>query len=179
MIKYMPTILKFTLILLASSLAGVLISKVLKLPSILGYLFVGLLIGPNALGLVPDNQTVKDLAEFGVVFLMFSIGLEFNLKKLKSMKSIVFGFGASQVLLTMFLTIPAGYFLRFVIPLPMPWHVLFALGGAIAMSSTALVVKILSEKNEIESPHGRNAIGVLLFQDLVVILLLILIPSLG
>ncbi|MEI7531722.1 MAG: cation:proton antiporter [Betaproteobacteria bacterium] len=175
----MPTILKFTLILLASSLAGVLISKVLKLPSILGYLFVGLLIGPNALGLVPDNQTVKDLAEFGVVFLMFSIGLEFNLKKLKSMKSIVFGFGASQVLLTMFLTIPAGYFLRFVIPLPMPWHVLFALGGAIAMSSTALVVKILSEKNEIESPHGRNAIGVLLFQDLVVILLLILIPSLG
>lgn len=175
----MPSILQITLTLLASALGGVLLSRILNLPPILGYLVVGLLIGPNAANLAPDSDTVKNLAEFGVVFLMFSIGLEFNLAKLKSMRQIVFRFGASQVFLTMLLTIPAGYLLRFLIPLPMPWHVLFALGGAVAMSSTAIVIKALSERGELDTEHGKNVIGVLLFQDLVVILLLILIPSLG
>ena len=175
----MPSILQLTLTLLASAVAGVLAFRVLKLPPVLGYLAVGVLIGPKALGLAADDSTVKDFAEFGVVFLMFSIGLEFSLPKLRSMRKIVFGFGASQVFLTMILTIPAGYFLRFILPLPLSWHVLLALGGALAMSSTAIVVKLLSERSELDSAHGKNVIGVLLFQDLVVILLLILIPSLG
>ncbi len=175
----MPSILQLTLTLLASAVAGVLAFRVLKLPPVLGYLAVGVLIGPNALGLAPDNATVKDFAEFGVVFLMFSIGLEFSITKLRSMKKIVFGFGASQVFLTMVLTIPAGYFLRFVSPIHLPWHVLLALGGALAMSSTAIVIKLLAERMELDSEHGKNAVGVLLFQDLVVIFLLILIPSLG
>jgi CPA2 family monovalent cation:H+ antiporter-2 len=175
----MPSILQITLTLLACSLGGVLLARVFRLPSILGYLVVGIVIGPHALGLAPDSDMVKHFAEFGVVFLMFSIGLEFNLTKLKAMRSIVFGFGVSQVFITMLLTIPAGYFLRFVIPLVLPWHVLFALGGALAMSSTAIVVKALSEKAELDTQHGKNVLGVLLFQDLVVILLLILIPSLG
>jgi len=110
---------------------------------------------------------------------MFSIGLEFNLTKLMTMRKIVFGFGVSQVFLTMLLTIPAGYLLRFIAPIVLPWHVLFALGGALAMSSTAIVVKALAEKSELDTQHGKNVLGVLLFQDLVVILLLILIPSLG
>lgn len=175
----MPSILQLTLTLLASAVAGVLAFRILKLPPVLGYLAVGVLIGPNALGLAPDNATVKDFAEFGVVFLMFSIGLEFSITKLRSMKKIVFGFGASQVFLTMVLTIPAGYFLRFVSPIHLPWHVLLALGGALAMSSTAIVIKLLAERMELDSEHGKNAVGVLLFQDLVVIFLLILIPSLG
>ena len=175
----MPSILQITLTLLACSLGGVLLARVFRLPSILGYLVVGIVIGPHALALAPDSDMVKHFAEFGVVFLMFSIGLEFNLTKLKAMRSIVFGFGVSQVFITMLLTIPAGYFLRFVIPLVLPWHVLFALGGALAMSSTAIVVKGLSEKAELDTQHGKNVLGVLLFQDLVVILLLILIPSLG
>jgi CPA2 family monovalent cation:H+ antiporter-2 len=175
----MPSILQITLTLLASALGGVLLARVFRLPSILGYLLVGLIIGPNALALAPDSEMVKHFAEFGVVFLMFSIGLEFNLTKLKAMQHIVFGFGVSQVFLTMLLAIPAGYFLRFIMPIVLPWHVLFALGGALAMSSTAIVVKALSEKSELDTPHGKNVIGVLLFQDLVVILILILIPSLG
>jgi CPA2 family monovalent cation:H+ antiporter-2 len=175
----MPSILQLTLTLLASAVAGVLAFRVLRLPPILGYLAVGVLIGPHALGFVSDDSTVKDFAEFGVVFLMFSIGLEFSLTKLRAMRKIVFGFGASQVFLTMVLTIPAGYFLRFILPLPLPWHVLLALGGALAMSSTAIVIKLLAERSELDSAHGKNAVGVLLFQDLVVILLLILIPSLG
>ena len=175
----MPSILQIILTLLASALGGVMLARVFHLPSILGYLLVGLLIGPNALGLALDSDMVKEFADFGVVFLMFSIGLEFNLTKLKSMKHIVFGFGVGQVLLTMLLTIPAGYFLRFMLPIVLPWHVLFALGGALAMSSTAIVVKALSDKSELDSQHGKNVVGVLLFQDLVVILLLILIPSLG
>lgn len=174
----MPSILQTALILLASALAGVLIIRACKLPPILGYLLAGLVIGPNATALAADSTMLKNFAEFGVVFLMFSIGLEFNLSKLKSMKSIVFGFGASQVFLTMFLTIPAGYLLRFVLPLSLPWHVLFALGGALAMSSTAIVIKGLAEKFELDTPHGKNVVGVLIFQDLVVIFLLILIPSL-
>ena len=175
----MPSILQIILTLLACALGGVLLARIFKLPSILGYLMVGLAIGPHALGFAPDSETVKDIAEFGVVFLMFSIGLEFNLTKLKTMRNIVFGLGFSQVLLTMVLTIPAGYFLRFLLPIVLPWHVLFALGGALAMSSTAIVAKSLSEKAELDTLHGKNVLGVLLFQDLVVILLLILIPSLG
>lgn len=175
----MPSILELTLTLLASAVAGVLAFRMLKLPPILGYLAVGVVIGPKALGLAADDSTVKDFAEFGVVFLMFSIGLEFSLTKLRSMRKIVFGFGASQVFLTMILAIPLGYFLRFVLPISLPWHVLLAMGGALAMSSTAIVIKLLAERMELDSMHGKNAVGVLLFQDLVVILLLILIPSLG
>ena len=175
----MPSILQIILTFLACALGGVLLARFFKLPSILGYLLVGLAIGPHALGFAPDSETVKDIAEFGVVFLMFSIGLEFNLTKLMTMRHIVFGFGVSQVFLTMLLTIPAGYFMRFLLPIVLPWHVLFALGGALAMSSTAIVVKALAEKGELDTQHGKNVLGVLLFQDLVVILLLILIPSLG
>jgi len=175
----MLSILQIILTFLACALGGVLLARFFKLPSILGYLLVGLAIGPHALGFAPDSETVKDIAEFGVVFLMFSIGLEFNLTKLMTMRHIVFGFGVSQVFLTMLLAIPAGYFMRFVLPIVLPWHVLFALGGALAMSSTAIVVKALAEKGELDTQHGKNVLGVLLFQDLVVILLLILIPSLG
>lgn len=173
----MPSVLQLTLILLASGVAGVLIFRYFGLPPILGYLAIGVLIGPKALGIASDSETVKYLAEFGVVFLMFSIGLEFNLQKLRAMRSIVFGLGLSQVILTMLLTIPAAMLLNWIYPLS--WQAALALGGALSMSSTAIVTKLLSDRGELETEHGRNVIGVLLLQDLAVVFLLILLPALG
>ena len=173
----MPSVLQFTLILLASGVAGVLIFRYFGLPPILGYLAIGVLIGPKALALASDSATVKYLAEFGVVFLMFSIGLEFNLHKLRAMRSIVFGLGGSQVLLTMLLAVPASLLMNWIYPIS--WQAAIALGGALAMSSTAIVTKLMAERSELETEHGRNVIGILLFQDLAVVFLLILLPSLG
>jgi CPA2 family monovalent cation:H+ antiporter-2 len=147
----------------------------------LGYLAVGVLIGPHALGIANDNPATHGLAEFGVVFLMFSIGLEFSLAQLKSMRRLVFGLGLAQVVLTIVATVAVGVgAARFLPPvLHIGWQAAFALGGALAMSSTAIVVKLLTERLELESPHGRLIIGILLFQDLAVVPLLILIPSLA
>jgi CPA2 family monovalent cation:H+ antiporter-2 len=125
---------------------------------------------------------VKYLAEFGVVFLMFVIGLEFNLPKLRSMRTLVFGLGLSQVVLTM----PArcgrhagaGAVCGDPQPGSMGWQGAGA-GGAMAMSSTAIVVKLMAERLEMESEHGKRVMGVLLFQDLAVVPLLVLIPALG
>jgi len=173
----MPSVLQLTLILLASAVAGVVIFRYFGLPPILGYLAIGVLIGPHALGLANDSATVKYLAEFGVVFLMFSIGLEFNLHKLRAMRTIVFGLGGSQVILTMLLAVPASLLMNWIYPIS--WQAAIALGGALAMSSTAIVTKLISDRSEIETEHGRNIIGILLFQDLAVVFLLILLPSLG
>jgi len=173
----MPSVLQLTLILLASGVAGVVIFRYFGLPPILGYLAIGVLIGPNALGLANDSATVKYLGEFGVVFLMFSIGLEFNLHKLRAMRSIVFGLGGSQVLLTMLLAVPASLLMNWIYPIS--WGAAIALGGALAMSSTAIVTKLIADRSELETDHGRNIIGILLFQDLAVVFLLILLPSLG
>ncbi|MBU3620148.1 monovalent cation:proton antiporter family protein [Polynucleobacter sp. CS-Odin-A6] len=173
----MPSVLQLTLILLASGVAGVVIFRYFGLPPILGYLAIGVLIGPHALGLASDSATVKYLAEFGVVFLMFSIGLEFNLHKLRAMRTIVFGLGGSQVILTMILAIPASLLMNWIYPIS--WEAAIALGGALAMSSTAIVTKLISDRSEVETEHGRNIIGILLFQDLAVVFLLILLPSLG
>jgi CPA2 family monovalent cation:H+ antiporter-2 len=173
----MPSVLQLTLILLASGVAGVVIFRFFGLPPILGYLAIGVLIGPHAFGLANDSATVKYLAEFGVVFLMFSIGLEFNLHKLRAMRTIVFGLGGSQVILTMLLAVPASLLMNWIYPIS--WQAAIALGGALAMSSTAIVTKLISDRSEIETEHGRNIIGILLFQDLAVIFLLILLPSLG
>ena len=173
----MPSVLQLTLILLAFGVAGVLIFRYFGLPPILGYLAIGVLIGPNALALANDSATVKYLGEFGVVFLMFSLGLEFNLHRLRSMRRIVFGLGASQVILTMLLAVPASLFMNWIYPIS--WQAAIALGGALAMSSTAIVTKLIADRSELESQHGRNVIGILLFQDLAVVFLLILLPSLG
>src|SRR6188508_3807984 len=93
--------LELALVYLVAAVLGVVLCRSLKLPPILGYLAVGVLIGPNALALAKDSASIKYLAEFGVVFLMFVIGLEFNLHKLRSMRSLVFGLGLSRVVLTM------------------------------------------------------------------------------
>ena len=168
------------LLLLGSAVLGVVAFRMMHLPPMLGYLAVGILIGPHALGLAENSKTTETLAEFGVVFLMFSIGLEFSLSQLMAMRRIVFGLGLAQVTLTIVATMLFGWLLATQLPgLKITWQAAFALGGALAMSSTAIVVKMLTERLELESPHGRKIIGILLFQDLAVVPLLILIPSLG
>ncbi|MES2759395.1 MAG: monovalent cation:proton antiporter-2 (CPA2) family protein [Pseudomonadota bacterium] len=173
--------LELTLLLLGCAVLGVVAFRMLHLPPMLGYLAAGILIGPHAMGMAENDGTTHALAEFGVVFLMFSIGLEFSLSQLMAMRRIVFGLGMAQVVLTIVATMAFGYLIRFILPpsIQISWQASFALGGALAMSSTAIVSKMLTERLELESAHGRKIIGILLFQDLAVVPLLILIPALG
>lgn len=143
----------------------------------LGYLFAGTLIGPYSLGVVPDAPETRHLAEFGVVFLMFSIGLEFSLPKLHAMRRVVFGLGLAQVGFTILGVVGLAWVLNFLTPIPM--STAFVLAGAAAMSSTAIVSKMLADRLELDSPHGRQVMGILLFQDLAVVPLLIVIPALA
>ena len=156
---------------------AVTVFKRLKLPAMLGYLTAGILIGPNALGLVPDSPETRHLAEFGVVFLMFSIGLEFSLPKLHAMRRIVFGLGLAQVSITIVGAMLLGWVLQSFLHVPLP--AVFVLSGALAMSSTAIVSKMMAERLELDSAHGRQIMGILLFQDLAVVPLLIVIPALA
>ncbi len=151
---------------------AVVIFRRFNLPPVLGYLAVGSVIGPHALNLMSDIHKVESLAEFGVVFLMFSIGLEFSLPKLHAMKKIVFGLGLLQVVLTLLLVVVL------VMLLGLGWQNGVALGAVFAMSSTAVLTKLLAERMELDATHGREVIGVLLFQDLAVVPLLVLLPAL-
>jgi CPA2 family monovalent cation:H+ antiporter-2 len=173
--------LELTLLLLAAAVLGVVAFRMMQLPPMLGYLVVGILIGPFGFGLADDNETTHRLAEFGVVFLMFSIGLEFSLPKLSSMRRTVFGLGMAQVLVTLVVTMVFGWAMANILPsvADISWKAAFALGGALAMSSTAIVSKLLTERLELESEHGRRIIGILLFQDLALVPLLIVVPAMA
>ncbi|MDO9273584.1 MAG: monovalent cation:proton antiporter-2 (CPA2) family protein [Rugosibacter sp.] len=168
----MTDTLPLVLLLLAAAVGVVALFRTLGLPPIMGYLLVGTAVGPHALGWVPDTPQTRHLAEFGVVFLMFSIGLEFSLARLYRMKRIVFGLGAAQVMVS---TLVAMLLARL---LGVSWLAGIALGGALAMSSTAILSKLLTDRGELDAPHGREVIGVLLFQDIAVVPLLVLIPAL-
>ncbi len=143
----------------------------LRLPTILGYLLVGAIAGPHAVGLIPDVESIKTLAEFGIVLLMFTIGLEFSLPKLIALRYWVFGVGEIQVIVVIAVTTIIGMAIGMT-PLSA-----FAVGGIVAMSSTAIVVKELTKQREINSKVGKNAIGILLAQDLAVIPFIILLAS--
>jgi monovalent cation:H+ antiporter-2, CPA2 family len=173
--------LELTLLYLLAAVLGVVACRQLKLPPMLGYLAVGVVIGPNALALAQNSASIRYLGEFGVVFLMFVIGLEFNLPKLRAMRKHVFGLGLMQVLLTIGLATLGSLLLTALLPQfwKMSWQSALALGGALSMSSTAIVVKLMSERLEMESPHGKRIMGILLLQDLAVVPLLVLIPALG
>jgi CPA2 family monovalent cation:H+ antiporter-2 len=165
--------LPVALILLASAVAVVVLFRQLSMPAILGYLMVGAIIGPNALAFVPATENQRYLAEFGVVFLMFSVGLEFSLPQLNNMRRTVFGFGGLQVAIVIALG-AAGSMLA-----GLSWREGLVVGGVLAMSSTAIISKMLTERMQLHSDYGRQVMGVLLFQDLAVIPLLVLIPALA
>ncbi len=161
------------LLVLTSSVLFVAFFRALRLPPMLAYFVVGVLFGPYAFALLPDTESGRHLAEFGIVFLMFSIGLEFSLPKLYAMRKTLFGLGGAQVVITMagvmFACWLAGLSLT----------VSFIVASALTMSSTAIVSKILMERVDLNSRHGRLSIGILLFQDLAVIPILVLIPALS
>ena len=173
--------LALTLLYLLAAVLGVVVCRSLKLPPMLGYLAAGVLIGPHALALTQNSEGVRHLGEFGVVFLMFAIGLEFSLPKLRAMRRQVFGLGLMQVVLSMLVV--TGLLLALAHLAggvwEMGWQSALALSGVLAMSSTAIVVKLMAERSELESEHGRRVMGILLFQDLAVVPLLVLIPALG
>ena len=180
----MASTLELILLYLVAAVAGGVVCRLARLPPMLGYLVVGVLIGPNALALAKDSAGVRTLAEFGVVLLMFVIGLEFNLPKLKSMRGLVFGLGLAQVGFTVIGTVIGHFLLGWVFsftarPWQLTWQGAIVLAGAMAMSSTAIVGKLMAERLELESEHGRRVMGTLLFQDLAVVPLLVLIPALN
>lgn len=139
----------------------------------IAYFAVGLIFGPYALAYLPDNESSRHIAEFGIVFLMFSIGLEFSLPKLNSMRGILFGLGGAQVAITLLFTV---LFSRLV---GLDFYAAFIIGSALTMSSTAIVSKILMERIDLNSRHGRLSIGILLFQDIALIPIIILIQAFG
>src|SRR5690349_22070451 len=143
------------------------------LPPILGYLVVGMALGPFALGLVGESTTTSLLAELGVTFLLFTLGLEFSLPRMLAMKREVFGLGAAQVGAT---TLVFAVIARIV---GVDWPMAIVIGGAISMSSTAIIMHQLTERAELNRTHGRLAFSMLLFQDLAFVPFLALAAALA
>jgi CPA2 family monovalent cation:H+ antiporter-2 len=165
--------LPLILVLLISSVLAVALFRRLRLPAMLAYFLVGMALGPHTFGLLPDTEASREFAEFGIVFLMFSIGLEFSLPQLYAMRKKVLGLGGAQVLMTLAVAMGVAKLAG------LDWPAAFVIGSALAMSSTAIVSKILAERVDLNSRHGRLSIGVLLFQDIAVVPVLVLIPALG
>ena len=148
------------LILLAGSLLVVTLVRRMRLPAILGYLLTGMALGPFAFGLVSDSSTTQLLAQLGVTFLLFTLGLEFSFPRMIAMKREVFGLGAAQVVAT------TAVFACIAAAVGVPWLMAIVIGGAISMSSTAIIVHQLTDRAELNRTHGRLAFSMLLFQDL-------------
>lgn len=166
-------ILQDIVVLLAVAVLSVVAFRRLHLPPILAYLLVGVFVGPHGLDWLGNGEDTRLLAEMGIVFLLFSVGLEFSLPQLMSMKREVLGVGGAQVLVTAV----AAALVAWLVGVPVKGAVI--IGGVIAMSSTAVVIKQLREQLELNSRHGRLSVGILLFQDLAVIPFLIIIPTLA
>ena len=166
-------ILRDLAVIFAGSLLVILVFYRLKLPALPGFIVAGILLGPNALGLVSDPQDVEGLAEVGVILLLFTIGIEFSLSRLKEMGRQILVGGFSQMGFTILATLAAGLaFLG-------SWRLALFLGFLIALSSTAIVLKVMTDKGEIDAPHGRLATGVLIFQDLCVVPIMLVLPFLA
>lgn len=161
------------LVLLALSVVSVMVMRHYRLPPILAYLAIGVVVGPYGLRWIPETEVIQVMAEVGVVFLIFTIGLEFSFAQFFSMRRTIIGLGGAQVAIsTLFGGLIAWY-------IGLSWQSALVAGGAMALSSTALVIKQLTEQVEMQSRHGRNALGVLLFQDLAAVPLLVVIPILA
>ena len=167
------TVLTSVIGLLASSVALLAIFERVGLPIILAYLLVGVILGPAGLSWIPHTQDLHFLAEFGVVLLLFTIGLEFSLERLWKLRKHVFGLGAAQVVVTAVLGATVAW------AVGLAPAAAFVVGGALALSSTAVVSRELSRRDELQQQHGRMALAVLIFQDLAVVPFLILIPVLA
>jgi CPA2 family monovalent cation:H+ antiporter-2 len=161
------------IIVLVTAIVGGMLARRLKLPIILGYLVGGIVVGPYVLGWVHDSETIHTLAEIGVILLLFTLGLEFSLSELKRMGKVAILGGIAQILLTAAVGLALGKLLG--------WELIEAIffGFLIALSSTMIVLKILMERGELDSGHGRVMIGILLVQDLSLVPLMIILPAMG
>lgn len=168
-----PAFLNEVLVFLLAAVCVVPLFRWFKSSSVLGYLAAGVLVGPHALGLIRDPESVLRFAEFGVVFLLFTIGLELSIERLKLMRQYVFGLGAVQVIVTAVLIGGAMYFMGQSV------EAALVIGSGLALSSTAFVIQMLVERGEMVTRFGRVSFSVLLFQDLAIVPLLALLPLLG
>lgn len=171
--EYSTNLLQGILLLLVMSVAAVAAFRTFKLTPILGYLLVGALSSENALGWLPENHSIEFMAEVGVVFLLFAIGLEFSVAQFMSMRRTVLGLGGLQMLLS---TLVGFVLLNY---MNVSWQGAIIAAGAMALSSTAIVVKQLTDQGEMHERHGQLALGILLFQDIAVVPFLIAIPLLS
>jgi len=158
------------LILLLFAIINVIIFRKMKIPNIIAYLFTGFIIGPSLLDILRSYHDIQLIAEFGIVFLMFSLGLEFSINKLIGMRRAVFGIGALQVTVSFFL------FYAINLALGMTWEQAFTISCVLTMSSTAIIIKVLTDRQQLHSTTGRLAVAILLFQDLAIVPFLIVIP---
>lgn len=163
------TLLTGSALLVMAAFAFVTACIRLRLPTLLGYMAAGLAIGPSGLGIVTNAETLGQIGEIGVVLLLFALGLEFSFSRLKELRRLIFGAGLAQVLVT---TALVGGGALLVLGLPLAGSVL--LGGAVAMSSTALCLKLLAGRGALGTPEGRASIAVLLFQDLAAVAFILL-----
>ena len=161
------------LIILCFALITAVIFRRFKLPTVLGYIVVGVLIGPHSLSLLTNSYTISLLAEFGIVFLLFSIGLEFSIAKIQKMKFSIFILGFLQVVGCVLITMSIAIFLE------MSVISSFIFGGVVAMSSTAIVLKGLSENGSLETQYAKRTIGILIFQDISIIPFIIVLATLA
>lgn len=158
------------LLLLFFAIVCVAIFRYLRLSNIVAYFFCGFFLGPSLLNVLTSYHEIELIAEFGIVFLMFSLGLEFSLDKLMSMRRSVFGVGALQVLLSFTLFFMLSQWIA------LSWQQSFVVASVLSMSSTAVIIKILSDKQRLHSESSKMIIAILLFQDLAVVPFLIIIP---
>lgn len=168
-----PQLFGDILIIILASLPVAYICLRLKLPLLVGLMLTGIAIGPYGFGLIKELEGIEMLAEIGVMLLLFTIGLEFSLKRLKEMKRLVLLGGGMQVVGT----VAAGTAIAFLLGRPVNQAIFF--GFLLALSSTAIVLKSYVDRNEVDSPHGRVGVGILLFQDISIVLMLLLVPLLG
>jgi len=166
-------VLRDLAVIFAGSLLVILVFYRLKLPALPGFIVAGMLLGPNALGLVSDPHDVESLAEVGVILLLFTIGIEFSLSRLREMQRQILGSGFAQMGFTVLVALAVG------LALLREWRIALFLGFLIALSSTAIVLKVLTDQSEIDAPHGRLATGVLIFQDLCVVPIMLVLPFLA
>jgi CPA2 family monovalent cation:H+ antiporter-2 len=166
-------ILRELIILLAVSLPITYAFHRMKLPALVGFLITGILIGPNGAALITETGTIQQLSEIGVVLLLFTVGLEFSIEDIvRSGRQFLFG-GGLQVVFTVLAVMAAALVLDY----PLSQAIFF--GFLASLSSTAIVLKMYSDRAELDTAHGRLATGILLFQDIAVVPMMLLLPILG
>jgi CPA2 family monovalent cation:H+ antiporter-2 len=166
-------ILQDIVIILGLSILIILLFQKIKVPSILGFLLAGIIAGPHAFNLISSSHEVELLSEIGIIFLLFVIGIELSIKELISMKNTVLIGGGLQVGGTILFTTLIAYFFG------LPLNSAVFLGFLFSLSSTAIVLKLIQERGEITAPHGRVALGILIFQDIIVVPMMLLTPILA